>query len=231
MTGHFADAAAHHHGHVLADVGAGVVVEPVAGFVGEREVAPAAGRCSIGAGLGGAEVAAGHNRGALDDKEPVGVGAGAMLPEPCSISSSGGRAPLTLASAACSSGKRTAPTTGVNLKPGRGLDDALHLVQVADARQLHQDLVGAQAVRLDQRLADAQVTRSRMVSMACVNRPLFQSVLDQRLHGQRPGVVGAAAGEVVLVGVFLVEQRAHGAGLCRRESLDLDELGLVRDRA
>jgi hypothetical protein len=35
--GHLANAAAHDHRHALAHVGAGVVVELVAGFVGQRE--------------------------------------------------------------------------------------------------------------------------------------------------------------------------------------------------
>ena len=38
MTATAADRAAHHHGHVFAHIGAGVVPELVAGLVGEREI-------------------------------------------------------------------------------------------------------------------------------------------------------------------------------------------------
>ena len=38
---------------------------------------------------------------------------------------------------------------GVNLQPGRGLDDVLDPVEIVDAGQLDQDLVVAQAVLLN----------------------------------------------------------------------------------
>ena len=44
----------------------------------------------------------------------------------------------------------------VNLKTRRGLNNALHPVQVADTGQFHQNLVVAQAVLLNQRLAHAE---------------------------------------------------------------------------
>jgi hypothetical protein len=55
---------------------------------------------------------------------------------------------LTLASAACSLEIRTSVAHhGMNLKPRRGLDHVLDLIEIADAGQFHQNLVGAQAVR------------------------------------------------------------------------------------
>ena len=44
----------------------------------------------------------------------------------------------------------------VDLQAGGGLDDLAHPAQIIHARQLHQDLVGAQVVFLDGGLGDSQ---------------------------------------------------------------------------
>jgi hypothetical protein len=82
----------------------------------------------------------------------------------------------------------------MHFKPRGGLNDVAHPVQIAHARQLHQNLVVAQAVRRNHRLADAQLsTRSRMVSIAWSTVLCLQRRQLRRLHGQRDGVVRAAA--------------------------------------
>jgi hypothetical protein len=133
-----------------------------------------------------------------------------MVPEPCTISSSGGRAPLTLARV-----PRLRPESpavahhSVNLKPRRGLDDGLDLVQVADTRQFHQNLVFAQAIGRNQRLAHVpRHPRGREWSRWPAVRSSCPDPFDDRLHGQRPGIVAAAA----------VESRTRWNTCCRAGS-------------
>jgi hypothetical protein len=63
---HLAHRAAHHDGHALADVGAGIVPELVARFVGESEIHLFLPGVRIHTRLSGAEIAAGHDGGTLD---------------------------------------------------------------------------------------------------------------------------------------------------------------------
>src|SRR5208337_4363012 len=227
--GDFADAAAHDDGHVLADIGAGVIPEAVAGFVSKRKMHGALAGVGVDAGIGGAEVAAGDDRGALDDKDLVGVGAGSHVAGAMQDLLVGREGSVDAGQCRCLIGKSLAVAhDSVNLKPGRGLDHGLDLVEIADARQLHQNLVLAQAIGRNQRLERAQSVDAIADSFNGLrNSFLFQVLFDYRLHGQGPGVVGAAGIDVVLVRELLIEQGAHVAGLCRGSSIDLDELGLV----
>ena len=104
-------------------------------------------------------------------------------------------------------GRKRAAVDGMNLKARRGLDDGLDLVQIADAGQLDKNLVRAQAVLLNQRLTHAQ--RVHAVANGfdrLFDRPLFEIVLENRLHGQRQVVV-VAAGEIVFVGILVAGEQ------------------------
>jgi hypothetical protein len=75
----------------------------------------------------------------------------------------------------------------VDLKARRRLDDAFFTrSSIADARQLNQDLIGAQAVRSATfgSLTPSEFTRSFTVSMACWTVLCFQGLFDQRFHGE-----------------------------------------------
>ena len=73
---------------------------------------------------------------------------------------------------------------GVNLKPGRGLDDAFHAVEIFNAGQLDQNLVVAQAVLLDDRLADAEGIHAVADGLdGLLDGFLFKRQLDLWLHG------------------------------------------------
>ncbi len=110
----------------------------------------------------------------------------------------------------------------VNLQPRGRLDDVAHPAQVVYARQLHQDLVGAQVVLLDSRFGDSQVIDAGANS---VDRLLQRMLLDRLhlglLHGEGPVIVRRRRYRV-LGSIAGVEQAAHVADLVRGRSLNLN---------
>ena len=118
---------------------------------------------------------------------------------------------------------------GVNLQPVRALDNLLDVALVFNTRQLHQNLVGAQAVLLNHRLADAQRIHAVTQGLnGLLDRLRLQGRQHRLLHGQRPCIVPNAV-QVVLVGVSgRIQKRANGIGAGRRSAVHADHLRLGR---
>ena len=118
---------------------------------------------------------------------------------------------------------------GVNLKPRRGLDDAHHPVQVVDAGQLDQNLILAQAVLLDLRLAHAQRVHAVANGLnGLLDGLLLKSRHHHRLHGQREARIRAAAGHVVLARILGLQRGANVARLGRFRAFHADHVRLGR---
>ena len=138
----------------MADVLTGVIPKLVAGLIGQRK-ADIAAAVLIRARIGRSEISAGNHRDAMHDINAVCVRAGAH--------SAGAMNQFLVArKRAAHAGKGLlivlvgAAYHGVNLKPRSVLDDSLHPVKVVDAGQLYKNLIVAQAILLNHRLADAQ---------------------------------------------------------------------------
>ena len=117
---------------------------------------------------------------------------------------------------------------GVNLKPCGGLNDALDPVHIADARQLNQNLVGAEAVGFDSGLADAESIDTVANGLNRLLDGLFvQGLFHQWPHGQRKAGVRATAGQIVFAGVLGIEERTRGADIGRRHAFHSNCFRLV----
>jgi len=145
--GHLADLVVHDHGHSLAHVLAGVVVEAVAGFISQRKADIPLPGVGIRTRIGGAEVVSRHYRFPLQHIYALRfLGAGTALHP------GKGLQLLVGWNAASLAGRRIlfvlvrTAGHGVNLKPVRALDNGLDLAFVFHSRQVHQNLVVAQAV-------------------------------------------------------------------------------------
>src|SRR5665213_9769 len=210
-TGYFAHVSAHQHGHALAHVLARIVVELFAGVVGQREVYTALAGVRIDSRISGAEVAAGNDGDPLQNINLIGIRAGSQ--------SAGavddhlvGRKSAAYAGECRGLILERAADNRMNLKARGGLNDRLDAIEVADARQLHQNLIGAQVVFLNHRLAHTQRIHAIANCLdGLLDGFLVQILDDLRLHGQQQTGVVIAAGDIVLIRVFLIEQRTHRA--------------------
>ena len=82
----------------------------------------------------------------------------------------------------------------------------LDTIQVVDAGQLHQDLVGAQAIFLDHRLAHAQGVDAVADGLDRLRDGLLSPGCDSMFGFMvRVKLLVGAAGDVVLVAIFRVE--------------------------
>ncbi len=127
--------------------------------------------------------------------------------------------------AACSLGYGP-PRHLLDLKHGSGLHDVLHAAGIVDAGQLHQNLVLAEAVLLNRRLAHAQ----RIDAVADgLDRLGHRFVLHLgevlRLHGQSEGVIGPRAH--VVFGETLGDDIHQILTAVRRHSLYHNLVGIV----
>ena len=119
----------------------------------------------------------------------------------------------------------------VDLKTRRRLDDGLHPVEIADARQLNQDLIGAQAVGRNLRLAHAERIHAIVHRLdSLLDGLVFKGLFDQRFHGEYKARVRTTTSEIVLAGILGIKQRAGSAHAGLRYALNANGLRLVRVR-
>jgi hypothetical protein len=110
----------------------------------------------------------------------------------------------------------------MNLQARRGLNDILHTTGIIDARQLDQDLVAAQVVLLNHRLAHAECIDAGADDLdRLLQRMRLQVGHRAGLHGQRPGIVRARS-NVVLRAVLRVQDAANIVAAIRGSSADLN---------
>jgi hypothetical protein len=108
----------------------------------------------------------------------------------------------------------------------RGLHDFLDPRRIVHTRKLHKNLVLAEPVLLDHRLAHAELVNAVADGLDGLgDRAVLQVGEVLRLHRNRPGIFRARAGVVIRqpVGDNVLEI----AGLIRRNALDHDHFGMV----
>ena len=114
----------------------------------------------------------------------------------------------------------------LDLQHRRGLHDFLDPRRIVHARKLHQNLVLAEAVLLDHRLAHAQLVDAIADGLDGLrHRAVLQVGEVLRLHRNRPGIFRARAGVVLRQPVG--NNALEIAGLLRRNALDHDHFGMV----
>ena len=224
--GNFLDLVVEHHGQLLADVGAGEAGEAAPAFAGQQK-ADGGTAVLVGGGLGGAQVAPGNGRGAGDDV-PGGLGGVATArADGAALHQHRIRRQHAILRGQrfLLAGKRAGQRLP-DFQQGGGLHDLLDAGGIVHARQLDQDLVLAEAVLLDDRLADAKLVNAVANGLDGLRHGTVLELGERlRLHGQRPGVLGAG-GEVVLRQQVADDLAQVGGGL-RRNTLDLDAVGIA----
>ena len=195
--GHFLNLAVKHNGEEVADVGGGEGVKTIAAIARQVE-ADRRTAILVVRRFGSAQIAAGdgRRRGSPRNRCPAVLRwsrlARPML-RPFMTTESGGRIAAMRGQRRRFRGIAHAVVHRLpDLQHGGGLHDVLNPGRIVDARQLHQDLVLAQPVLLNDRLADAELVNAIADGLDGL---LDSAALELRerllLHGQDIGALGA----------------------------------------
>ena len=116
----------------------------------------------------------------------------------------------------------------MRFEPGGGLDHVLDPAQVVDARQLNQNLIAAELVRLDDGFTDAEGVGARLDDLqSLIEGALFRFTLHGGLHRQGPGVAHTRR-DVEAAAVARFEQRADIVVMSRGNPGNLDKIHAIR---